>query len=132
MKIGDDVDLNKIAEDTDLFTGAELEGLCREAGIVALRENISATVVCNRHFQTVKESLKPALTPADIEKYSSFMKTQMTSSWIESNANHGIKRRYNLFGTLLAVKIGVLSFVFLAAAKYLMYTNMTKHNASAT
>ena len=40
MKIGPDVDLRRIAEDTELFTGAELEGLCREAGIVALREDI--------------------------------------------------------------------------------------------
>ncbi|CAL5388111.1 unnamed protein product [Camellia sinensis] len=53
MKVSNDVDLKQIAEDTELFTGAELEGLCREAGIVALREDISASFVCNRHFQTV-------------------------------------------------------------------------------
>ncbi|OIW21679.1 hypothetical protein TanjilG_07839 [Lupinus angustifolius] len=75
MKTASDVDLRRIAEDTELFTGAELEGLCREAGIVALREDISATVVGNRHFQIVKNSLKPALTEAEIESYSSFMKT---------------------------------------------------------
>ncbi|XP_015895161.1 cell division control protein 48 homolog B isoform X1 [Ziziphus jujuba] len=74
MQIGDDVDLGRIAEDTELFTGAELEGLCMEAGIVALRENISATVVCDRHFQTVKNSLKPSLTEAEIDSYSSFRK----------------------------------------------------------
>ena len=74
MRIGNDVDLMQIAEDTELFTGAELEGLCVEAGIVALREDISATVVSNRHFQTVKASLKPALTQAEINSYSSFMK----------------------------------------------------------
>ncbi|GMP50628.1 hypothetical protein CsSME_00017168 [Camellia sinensis var. sinensis] len=45
MKVSNDVDLKQIAEDTELFTGAELEGLCREAGIVALREDISASVV---------------------------------------------------------------------------------------
>ncbi|KAK4566059.1 hypothetical protein RGQ29_002310 [Quercus rubra] len=50
IKIGPDVDLKRIVEDTELFTGAELEGLCREAGIVALREDITATVVCDRHF----------------------------------------------------------------------------------
>lgn len=74
MQIEDDVDLRRIAEDTELFTGAELEGLCMEAGILALRENISATVVCDRHFQTVKNSLKPSLTKAEIESYSSFKK----------------------------------------------------------
>ncbi|KAG6601479.1 Cell division control protein 48-like B, partial [Cucurbita argyrosperma subsp. sororia] len=81
MKIGSDVNLKKIAEDTELFTGAELEGLCREAGIVALREDITASVVCDRHFQTVKDSLKPALTSADIDIYSTFMKTRSEESW---------------------------------------------------
>ncbi|KAI5352832.1 hypothetical protein L3X38_005724 [Prunus dulcis] len=72
MSVGDDVDLKQIAKDTELFTGAELEGLCREAGIVALREDISATVVCHRHFQTAKDSLKPALTKADVDSYLAF------------------------------------------------------------
>ncbi|KAF7149607.1 hypothetical protein RHSIM_Rhsim02G0238200 [Rhododendron simsii] len=74
MKVDNDVDLKQIAEDTELFTGAELEGLCREAGIVALREDISATIVCHRHFQTVRKSLKPALTVEEVNAYSSFMK----------------------------------------------------------
>ncbi|KAG8655545.1 cell division control protein 48 homolog B isoform X2 [Manihot esculenta] len=134
MKIAEDVDLRRIARDTELFTGAELEGLCREAGIVALRENISATVVCNRHFQTVKESLKPALTQADIEKYASFMNTQMTTSnQNESSIKSVSKHRHNLTGTMLSVKIGFLSFVLFAAAKYfLAYTNTRLNAVSAT
>ena len=60
MKVDPDVDLRQITADTELFTGAELEVLCKEAGIVALREDISATLVCSRHFQTVRNSLKPA------------------------------------------------------------------------
>lgn len=76
MKVDPDVDFRQIAADTELFTGAELEGLCKEAGIVALREDISATVVCSRHFQTVRNSLKPALTREDINLYSSFMKNR--------------------------------------------------------
>lgn len=76
MKIGDDVDLRDLAEHTERFTGAELEGLCREAGIVALRENIHAIAVYDRHFQIVRESLKPALTEADIHSYESFRRTR--------------------------------------------------------
>ncbi|XP_004493364.1 cell division control protein 48 homolog B [Cicer arietinum] len=75
MNLGSDVDLRRLAEDTELFTGAELKGLCNEAGIVALRENIHASVVCDRHFQIVKNSLKPALTTEEIDSYSSFMRT---------------------------------------------------------
>lgn len=76
MSIGDDVDLHQIAKDTDLFTGAELEGLCKEAGMLALREDMTAKAVLNRHFQRVKNSLRPSLTYADIHSYSSFSKNQ--------------------------------------------------------
>ncbi|XP_071735563.1 cell division control protein 48 homolog B [Rutidosis leptorrhynchoides] len=78
MKLGNDVDLKQIAEATERFTGAELEGLCREAGIVALREDITATIIHSRHFETVKSSLKPALTSQEIESYASYMKKQPT------------------------------------------------------
>ncbi|KEH23580.1 cell division cycle protein-like/CDC48 protein [Medicago truncatula] len=75
MNLGSDVDLRKLAEDTELFTGAELQGLCKEVGIVALRENIDASVVYDHHFKTAKNSLKPALTAEEIVSYSSFKRT---------------------------------------------------------
>ncbi|KAG6791911.1 hypothetical protein POTOM_001045 [Populus tomentosa] len=134
MKISNDVDLRRIAEDSELFTGAELEGLCREAGIVALRENISATVVCNRHFQRVKESLKPALTRAEVERYSSFMKTkQKRSGAIEFDPKPNTECKRNLLDSMLSVKAGVLSLVVLAASKYfLMFTKSARPDVPAT
>lgn len=134
MKISNDVDLRRIAEDSELFTGAELEGLCREAGIVALRENISATVVCNRHFQRVKESLKPALTRAEVERYSSFMKTkQKRSGAIEFDPKPNTECKRNLLDSMLSVKAGVLSLVLLAASKYfLMFTKSARPDVPAT
>ncbi|RQO84800.1 hypothetical protein POPTR_001G128700v4 [Populus trichocarpa] len=134
MKISNDVDLRRIAEDSELFTGAELEGLCREAGIVALRENISATVVCNRHFQRVKESLKPALTRAEVERYSSFMKTkQKRSGAIEFDPKPNTECKRNLLDSMLPVKAGVLSLVLLAASKYfLMFTKSARPDVPAT
>jgi len=70
MKLGEDVDLWKIAECTELFTGADFEGLCREAGMAALREDLSASFICNTHFQTVRSSLRPSLTKAVVDEYS--------------------------------------------------------------
>ncbi|XP_050238866.1 cell division control protein 48 homolog B-like isoform X2 [Mercurialis annua] len=140
MPLGDDVDLKRIAEDTECFTGSELKGLCDEAGLVALREDMSAIVTCNRHFRTVMELRKPALTAALIEKYSSFMKTRKTSSRKPASTAAGIEeysfmktcktssnrigsynsdssgRSHNLFRTTLSLKIGVLSFVLLVVA----------------
>ncbi|KAG2573092.1 cell division control protein 48 homolog B-like [Panicum virgatum] len=70
MKLGEDVDLWKIAECTELFTGADLEGLCREAGMAALREDLSARYISNTHFQTARSSLRPSLTKAVVDEYS--------------------------------------------------------------
>lgn len=71
MKLGADVDLRRIAESTDLFTGADLKGLCCEAGMNALREDSTADTVYSRHFETAKESSRPSLTRSMIEEYSS-------------------------------------------------------------
>ncbi|PIA59149.1 hypothetical protein AQUCO_00400187v1 [Aquilegia coerulea] len=95
MKVADDVDLRRIAQHTELFTGAELEGLCMEAGMVALREDISATLVCDRHFQAVRESLKPALTREEVDIYASFMK------------NPSSKRNKYTYSLLGRVNVGV-------------------------
>ncbi|KAI8013005.1 hypothetical protein LOK49_LG05G00525 [Camellia lanceoleosa] len=103
MKVSNDVDLKQIAEDTELFTGAELEGLCREAGIVALREDISTSVVCNRHFLTVWKSLKPALTREEVNSYSSFMKNPslISSGSSKTSAKQNSKHTtFTLLGAL--------------------------------
>ncbi|CAL5388159.1 unnamed protein product [Camellia sinensis] len=117
---GNDFDLKQIAEDTELFTGAELEGLCREAGIVALREDISASVVCNRHFQTVWKSLKPALTREEVNSYSSFMKNPslISSGSSKASAKQNTRHTTSLLGSVGPVSIGILSFILLAGVKY--------------
>ncbi|KAL2320053.1 hypothetical protein Fmac_029022 [Flemingia macrophylla] len=117
MKTWNDVDLRNLAEDTELFTGAELEVLCKEAGIVALREDICATVVCDRHFQIAKNSLKPALTKVEIDSYSSFMKA--SSRTLPSHCEAGLKPvkcKKNRLDPLSLVKIGVVGCFLLAAA----------------
>ncbi|CAB4272548.1 unnamed protein product [Prunus armeniaca] len=71
MSVADDVDLKQIATDTEHFTGAELKLLCKEAVISAMREDMDAPFVCNRHFQTAKDSVKLRLTKIKLDSYSS-------------------------------------------------------------
>ncbi|GAA0154646.1 primary active transporter [Lithospermum erythrorhizon] len=119
MQMSDDVNLRQIAEDTELFTGAELEGMCREAGMVALREDISATVVCNRHFQIVLQELKPALSREDIESYSSFMKnpSSISSGKFEVSSQERTKETKNATVLTTLAIVGV-SVVLSACLKY--------------
>ncbi|CAG8583376.1 9892_t:CDS:10, partial [Dentiscutata heterogama] len=45
MPLSDDVDLNLIAKQTELYTGADLKNLCRESAIISLRETGTALSV---------------------------------------------------------------------------------------
>jgi transitional endoplasmic reticulum ATPase len=57
-----DVDLEKLAQITDRFTGADIAGVCMKAGLFALRENREAKTVTMEHFfRAVKEAI-PSVT----------------------------------------------------------------------
>jgi len=56
-----DVDLKYIAKKTDRFTGAELENLCREAALCALRRNLDSSTVQNSDFNYALQLISPAL-----------------------------------------------------------------------
>ncbi|KAJ0410360.1 hypothetical protein P43SY_002692 [Pythium insidiosum] len=69
MTLDRDVDLASLARETPFFSGAELENLCREAALHALRESIDATSVCMRHFVSAKAGITPVSTAASMENY---------------------------------------------------------------
>ncbi|XP_035826697.1 spermatogenesis-associated protein 5-like protein 1 isoform X2 [Aplysia californica] len=62
-----DLDLHKMSLDTELYTGADLKNLCKEAGLFALREILargdpgSPICVNSHHFARAKEIVKPSL-----------------------------------------------------------------------
>ncbi|MCC6039563.1 MAG: AAA family ATPase, partial [Thermofilum sp.] len=68
MPLAEDVDLAEIAKRTEGYTGADLEVLVREAGLLALREDINIQKVYARHFEEALKKVKPSLTP-DIVKF---------------------------------------------------------------
>lgn len=67
MSLAEDVDLKLLAERTEGYTGADIEGVCREAGMLALRENMDADKVEKRHFEKALLKVKPSLA-MEIEK----------------------------------------------------------------
>ncbi|KAJ7529964.1 hypothetical protein O6H91_15G072500 [Diphasiastrum complanatum] len=72
MTLGDEVDLTQVALKTEYFTGAELAGLCREAAIAALRENLHAKTVQKQHFDAARDAISPALSPSEVARYANF------------------------------------------------------------
>jgi ATPases of the AAA+ class len=69
MPLAEDVDLERIAETTEGYTGADLAALCREAAILALREAGKPTKVEMRHFLKAIEVVRPSVTKEDLERY---------------------------------------------------------------
>ncbi len=64
-----DVDLESIAARTDGYVGADLENLCREAAMVALRLNRNADVVEGKHFEAALKNIKPSLSKDILKEY---------------------------------------------------------------
>jgi len=69
MPLAPDVDLDRLAEMTDGFTGADIKNACRKAVMAAIRENPNAAQVTMRHFEQGIASTSPSLTPEMVEYY---------------------------------------------------------------
>ena len=88
MPLAGDVDLNEIARRTEHYSGADLEALCREAALFALRENIHAREVKMEHFEKAMEKVKPSLSKELLkyyEKLSEVMKQTRIKKESETN-----------------------------------------------
>jgi transitional endoplasmic reticulum ATPase len=64
--------LEKMAKQTEGFSGADLEALCREAAMQALRENKTAKEVTMKHFEKALKELKPSLGKDVLDFYNQF------------------------------------------------------------
>lgn len=73
MPLSKDVDLNQLAMMTKYYSGADIESLCREAAMHALRRDVNTREVTMKDFQDAMKEMGPSITP-DMEKwYKSFM-----------------------------------------------------------
>lgn len=80
--IAEDVSIEELAEKTEGYSGADIEAICREAGMLAIREVIKPGMskeeakeaakklkITKRHFDEAMKKVKPSLTKEDIKKY---------------------------------------------------------------
>jgi len=68
------VELKELAAKTDGFVGADLENLCREAAMIALRENREADIVEMRHFEAALKIITPSVDKNIMKQYESIGK----------------------------------------------------------
>ena len=59
MPLAKDVDLNKLAKNTDGYVGADIEAVCREAAMLTLRDNLEASEIPYKYFKEAIDKVKP-------------------------------------------------------------------------
>ncbi|MAG50628.1 ATPase [archaeon] len=69
MPLDKDVNLSKLAEKTESYTGADIQNICREAAFFALRENMNTVKIKNKHFEDAFKKVKPSLSEIDLKLY---------------------------------------------------------------
>jgi len=80
MPLADDVSLKRIAQVTEGYSGADLENVCREAGMQAIREKLeNLEKIENKHFEIALTKIKSTLPKELVERYEQLAK-QITES----------------------------------------------------
>jgi transitional endoplasmic reticulum ATPase len=74
MPLSKDVDPGALASMAEGYSGADIEAICREAAIIALRDNIEATEVSRRDFEKAMQRVSPSVSPQDDAVYLNFSK----------------------------------------------------------
>jgi transitional endoplasmic reticulum ATPase len=64
-----DVNLRELAQLTEGYVGADIEAICREAALVALRESMESTKVKRDHLIKALERIRPSVTSETIKFY---------------------------------------------------------------
>ncbi|RLI96584.1 MAG: hypothetical protein DRP00_05140, partial [Candidatus Aenigmatarchaeota archaeon] len=72
MPLAKDVDLKVLAKKTEGYSGADIEAVCREAAMNALRENIKAKEVKMKHFEEALKKIGPSITKEMMDYYRKF------------------------------------------------------------
>ncbi|MFW9929032.1 MAG: AAA family ATPase, partial [Candidatus Thorarchaeota archaeon] len=61
MPLGSDIILSTLAGTLINYSGADIQALCYEAGLQALREDIDAKIIHIRHFEQAKMIIQPSI-----------------------------------------------------------------------
>ncbi len=69
MALAEDVDIEKLVSLTDQYTGADIAAMCKKAGRDALREDLHAKEIKQKHFLQAIAETGPSVTPDTMKYY---------------------------------------------------------------
>jgi transitional endoplasmic reticulum ATPase len=88
MPLGKDMDLKQLAKETEGYSGADLEALCREAAMLVLRKDMKGKEVKTQHFKEAMKTIKPSITPELARTYETFTERQASRATAEATRMH--------------------------------------------
>ncbi|MEK6904590.1 MAG: CDC48 family AAA ATPase [Nanoarchaeota archaeon] len=69
MPLAKNVDIDQLAEMTDNYVGSDIEALCREAAMNAIREDLTAKEITMDQFNEALKLVKPSIRQQDVQRY---------------------------------------------------------------
>jgi transitional endoplasmic reticulum ATPase len=69
MPLAEDVNLEELAKKTDGYSGADIEGVCREAAMAAVRDDWKSKPVEMKHFESALKEIRPSISDEDEKRY---------------------------------------------------------------
>ncbi|MHA1144598.1 MAG: CDC48 family AAA ATPase [Candidatus Helarchaeota archaeon] len=69
MPLAPDVDVDRLARESKHFVGSDIEGVCQEAGILALRRDFDVEKVTMEDFKNAMEKIHPTVNDQIIKYY---------------------------------------------------------------
>ncbi|MBD3209005.1 CDC48 family AAA ATPase [Candidatus Woesearchaeota archaeon] len=75
MPLAKNVDFASLVKKTDGYAGADIESICREAAILALREDMKANAVKMKHFEAALDKVRPSVNKEVEQAYEDLQKT---------------------------------------------------------
>ncbi len=88
MPLAKDVDLEGLAKVTKGYVGADIESLCREAAMIALREDKKARTVGKHHFDEALRTVRSSVTD-EVVKYYDRLAEQLGQTAVKKVATGG-------------------------------------------
>ena len=81
MPLAKGVDVADLAKKTDGYTGADIENVCREAGMSAIRRGMNVDKVEAKDFEDALETVKPSVTKPYVDKIKKFAKGEANTMY---------------------------------------------------
>ncbi|MFX0085355.1 MAG: CDC48 family AAA ATPase [Candidatus Hodarchaeota archaeon] len=91
MNLSDDVNLSQLASELEGYVGADIEAMCREAVMIALREDLKTEKISIRHFREAKKVIHPSSNERIIKEFEELERKLLGKSEIGRKDVLGLK-----------------------------------------